>query len=38
MWIVGDGTECVVLDAPHDLPTILDVARSRQVRAIIATL
>ena len=37
VWVVGDGTECVVLDVPHDVPTILDVVGSRQVRAIIAT-
>jgi glyoxylase-like metal-dependent hydrolase (beta-lactamase superfamily II) len=37
VWVVGDGAECVVLDVPHDVPTILDVIGSRQVRAIIAT-
>jgi hypothetical protein len=37
VWVVGDVTECVVLDAPHDVPTILEVVGPRQVRAIIAT-
>ena len=37
VWVVGDGTECVVLDVPQNVPTILDVVGSRQVRAIIAT-
>jgi glyoxylase-like metal-dependent hydrolase (beta-lactamase superfamily II) len=37
VWVAGDGTECVVLDAPHDVPAILDVVASRRVRAIIAT-
>jgi glyoxylase-like metal-dependent hydrolase (beta-lactamase superfamily II) len=37
VWVVGDDTECVVLDAPHDVAAILDVVGSRQVRAILAT-
>jgi glyoxylase-like metal-dependent hydrolase (beta-lactamase superfamily II) len=37
VWVAGDGTECVVLDVPHDVPAILDLVGSRQVRAIIAT-
>lgn len=37
VWVAGDETECVVLDAPHDVPAILDIVGSRQVRAIIAT-
>jgi hydroxyacylglutathione hydrolase len=37
VWVAGDDTECVVLDAPHDVPAILDVVASRRVRAIIAT-
>jgi glyoxylase-like metal-dependent hydrolase (beta-lactamase superfamily II) len=37
VWVAGDDTECVVLDAPHDVPAILDIVGSRPVRAIIAT-
>jgi glyoxylase-like metal-dependent hydrolase (beta-lactamase superfamily II) len=37
VWVVGDDTECVVLDAPHDLAAILEVIGSRAVRAILAT-
>jgi glyoxylase-like metal-dependent hydrolase (beta-lactamase superfamily II) len=37
VWVAGDDSECVVLDAPHDVPAILDVVGSRRVRAIIAT-
>ncbi|WBB80764.1 MBL fold metallo-hydrolase [Micromonospora sp. WMMD882] len=37
VWIVGDDTECVVVDAPHDVPTILAAVAGRQVRAILAT-
>jgi len=37
VWVAGDDTECVVLEAPHDVPAILDIVGSRPVRAIIAT-
>jgi len=37
VWAVGDNTECVVIDAPHDVGAILDVVGDRTVRAIIAT-
>jgi glyoxylase-like metal-dependent hydrolase (beta-lactamase superfamily II) len=37
VWVVGDDTECVVLDAPHNVAAILDVVGDRTVRAIIAT-
>jgi glyoxylase-like metal-dependent hydrolase (beta-lactamase superfamily II) len=37
VWVIGDDSECVVLDAPHDVAAILDVVRSRTVRAILAT-
>jgi glyoxylase-like metal-dependent hydrolase (beta-lactamase superfamily II) len=37
VWVVGDDTECVVLDAPHDVAAILEVIGSRPVRAILAT-
>jgi glyoxylase-like metal-dependent hydrolase (beta-lactamase superfamily II) len=37
VWVVGDDTECVVLDAPHDVTAIMDMVGARTVRAIIAT-
>ncbi|WP_433270007.1 MBL fold metallo-hydrolase [Micromonospora vinacea] len=37
VWVVGDDSECVVLDAPHDVATILALVGDRQVRAILAT-
>ena len=37
VWVAGDDTECVVVDAPHDVAAILDVIGGRRVLAIIAT-
>ncbi|MDR7278804.1 MBL fold metallo-hydrolase [Catenuloplanes atrovinosus] len=37
VWIVGDDTECVVIDAPHDVDAILAAVGGRTVRAILAT-
>lgn len=37
VWVIGDDTECVVLDAPHDVDAILRVVGERRVRAILAT-
>ena len=37
VWVAGDDTECVVLDAPHDVAAILDVIDGRRVLAIVAT-
>ncbi|MGC4749793.1 MBL fold metallo-hydrolase [Micromonospora sp. DT201] len=37
VWVIGDDSECVVLDAPHDVATILALVGDRQVRAILAT-
>ncbi|SIR54585.1 MBL fold metallo-hydrolase [Micromonospora avicenniae] len=37
VWVIGDDTECVVLDAPHDVDAILHVVGERRVRAILAT-
>jgi glyoxylase-like metal-dependent hydrolase (beta-lactamase superfamily II) len=37
VWVVGDDTECVVLDAPHDVPAILRAVGGRRVVAIVAT-
>ncbi|TYC05466.1 MBL fold metallo-hydrolase [Micromonospora sp. WP24] len=37
VWVLGDDTECVVLDAPHDVEAILRLVGERRVRAILAT-
>ncbi|MFV2011857.1 MULTISPECIES: MBL fold metallo-hydrolase [unclassified Micromonospora] len=37
VWVVGDDTECVVIDAPHDVEAIRAVIGARTVRAIVAT-
>lgn len=37
VWIVGDDKEVVVIDAPHDVDTILAAVDGRSVRAIICT-
>ena len=37
VWVVGDDTECVVIDAPHDVDAILRAVGDRRVVAILAT-
>ena len=37
VWVVGDDTECVVIDAPHDVDAILAVVGDRKVTAIVCT-
>ncbi len=37
VWVVGDRTECVVIDAPHDVTAILDMVGGRTVKAILCT-
>jgi len=37
VWVVGDDTECVVIDAPHDVDGILAVVGDRSVKAILCT-
>ena len=37
LWVVGDDTECVVIDAPHDVEGILAVVGDRTVKAILCT-
>ena len=37
IWVVGDDTECVVIDAPHSVDDILAVVGDRRVRAIVCT-
>jgi glyoxylase-like metal-dependent hydrolase (beta-lactamase superfamily II) len=37
VWVLGDDTECVVIDAPHDVDAILAVVGGRTVTAVLAT-
>ncbi len=37
IWVVGDDTECVVIDAPHSVDDILAVVGERRVKAIVLT-
>ncbi|MFI7067216.1 MBL fold metallo-hydrolase [Kribbella sp. NPDC050124] len=37
IWVIGDDTECVVIDTPHDVDAILAVIGDRRVRAIVCT-
>ena len=37
IWVVGDDTECVVIDAPHSVDDILAVVGDRKVKAILCT-
>ncbi|MEO5709238.1 MAG: MBL fold metallo-hydrolase [Nocardioidaceae bacterium] len=37
VWVVGDDTECVVIDAPHDVDGIMAVVGDRTVKAILCT-
>lgn len=37
VWVLGDDRECVVIDAPHDAATIMEVVGDRTVRAILLT-
>ncbi|GAC56142.1 hypothetical protein GOHSU_04_00110 [Gordonia hirsuta DSM 44140 = NBRC 16056] len=37
VWVIGDDTECIVLDAPHSVEEILTVIDGRTVKAIVCT-
>ncbi|MEU6172157.1 MBL fold metallo-hydrolase [Streptantibioticus parmotrematis] len=37
IWVVGDDTECVVIDAPHDADAIAHVVGDRRLKAILCT-
>jgi glyoxylase-like metal-dependent hydrolase (beta-lactamase superfamily II) len=37
VWVVGDDSECVVIDAPHDVAAILEVVGDRVLKAILCT-
>lgn len=37
VWVIGDDSECIVLDAPHDVDAILALVGDRTLRAIVCT-
>lgn len=37
IWVIGDDTECMVIDAPHSVEDIVSVVGDRKVRAIVCT-
>lgn len=37
VWVIGDDSECLVIDAPHDVTVIREVIGARIVRAIVCT-
>src|SRR5690606_24041752 len=37
VWVLGDDTQCVVFDAPHDAAAIAEVVGDREVLAILCT-
>ena len=37
LWVLGDDTSCVIIDAPHSVPEILTVVDGRAVTAVLLT-
>jgi glyoxylase-like metal-dependent hydrolase (beta-lactamase superfamily II) len=37
LWVIGDETSCVIIDAPHRVPEILKVVDGRTVTAVLLT-
>lgn len=37
VWIIGDDTECIVIDAPHDPLAIVALIDGREVKAVVCT-
>ena len=37
VWVIGDDQQCVVIDAPHSVPGIMEVVAGRTVTAILLT-
>ena len=37
IWVIGDDTECVVIDAPHNVAEIVNVVGDRKVLAVLCT-
>ncbi|MCP2358520.1 glyoxylase-like metal-dependent hydrolase (beta-lactamase superfamily II) [Nonomuraea thailandensis] len=37
VWVLGNDSECVIFDAPHDVEAIIDLVAGRNVLAVLAT-
>lgn len=37
VWVIGDDSECVVVDAPHDVEAVLELVAGRTVHAVLCT-
>jgi len=37
VWVIGDDSECIVIDSPHSVDGILAVVADRKVKAIVCT-
>ncbi|MCW2748613.1 MAG: Zn-dependent hydrolase [Nocardioidaceae bacterium] len=37
VWLIGDDTEVIVIDAPHDAATIIEAVEGRTVKAVVLT-
>lgn len=37
VWVIGDDTECIVIDSPHSADGVLAVVGDRKVKAIVCT-
>ncbi|MDN5892816.1 MAG: MBL fold metallo-hydrolase [Nocardioides sp.] len=37
VWVIGDDSECIVIDAPHDVDAIREVIGQRTLKAILCT-
>ena len=37
LWVIGDDTSCVIIDAPHSVPEIRKVVDGRRVTAVLLT-
>lgn len=37
VWVIGDDTECIVIDAPHDVLAIVKLIDGRDVKAVVCT-
>jgi glyoxylase-like metal-dependent hydrolase (beta-lactamase superfamily II) len=37
LWVIGDDDTCVIIDAPHSVPEILNVVDGRKVTAVLLT-
>lgn len=37
VWVIGDNSDCIVIDAPHDLGAIVRLIDGRRVKAVVCT-